>query len=123
LNNFSAKSLQRLVAYYKEKNGIDVITTAPLPLRLAAVDKRRQQLIAEDVIEYMKNNYPNYVLDPNAIIIGVTDEDMYIRNGTRNTPSATVRRDDSPSCHPHAMNPSTLESPPTTICSRAECAK
>jgi tetratricopeptide (TPR) repeat protein len=79
LNNFSTKSLQRLVAYYKEKNGIDVITTAPLPLRLAAVDKRRQQLIAEDVIEYMKTNYPNYVLDPNAIIIGVTDEDMYIR--------------------------------------------
>lgn len=79
LNNFSTKSLQRLVAYYKEKNGIDVITTAPLPLRLAAVDKRRQQLIAEDVIEYIKTNYPNYVLDPNAIIIGVTDEDMYIR--------------------------------------------
>jgi predicted Zn-dependent protease len=79
LNNFSAKSLHRLVAYYKENYRIDVITTAPLRLRLAAVDKRRQQLVAEDVIDYMKLNYPSQTLDPNAIMIGVTDEDMYIR--------------------------------------------
>ena len=79
LNNFSTKSLRRLVAYYKENYRIDVITTAPLRLRLAAVDKQRQQLVAEDVIDYMKLTYPSQTLDPNAIMIGVTDEDMYIR--------------------------------------------
>ena len=79
LNNFSTSSLQGLVTYYKEKNGIDAITTQPLPLRLAAIDKRRQQLVAEEVIELMKRTHPKLVEDPNAILIGLTDEDMYIR--------------------------------------------
>lgn len=80
LNNFSTGSLNRLVTYYKEKNGIDAITTQPLSLRLAASDKRRQQLIAEEVIELIKRTFPKLVADPNAILIGLTDEDMYIRN-------------------------------------------
>jgi tetratricopeptide (TPR) repeat protein len=79
LNDFSTGSLNRLVNYYKEKNGIDVITTQPLPLRLAAIDKRRQQLVAEDVIELIKRTHPKLVEDRNAILIGLTDEDMYIR--------------------------------------------
>jgi tetratricopeptide (TPR) repeat protein len=79
LNNFSTGSLNRFVTYYKEKNGIDAVPIEPLPLRLAAIDKRRQQLIAEDVIELMKRSYPKLVADPNAILIGLTDEDMYIR--------------------------------------------
>lgn len=79
LNNFSTGSLNRLVTYYKEKNGIDAITTQPLPLRLAAIDKRRQQLVAEEVIELIKRTHPKLVEDPNAILIALTDEDMYIR--------------------------------------------
>ncbi len=79
LNNFSTGSLNRLVSYYKERNGIDAITTKPLPLRLAAMDKRRQQLVAEEVIDLIKRTYPKLVEDPNAILIALTDEDMYIR--------------------------------------------
>lgn len=78
LNDFSTSSLDRLVAYYKEKNGIDAIATQPLPLRLAAIDNRRQQLVAEQIIELMKRTHPKLVADPNAILIGLTDEDMYI---------------------------------------------
>jgi tetratricopeptide (TPR) repeat protein len=79
LNNFSTQSLNRLVTYYKQKNGIEAIPIQPLPLRLAAIDKRRQQLVAEDVIELMKRTHSKLVEDPNAILIGLTDEDMYIR--------------------------------------------
>jgi tetratricopeptide (TPR) repeat protein len=80
LNNFSTTSLNRLVTYVKQKPGIEAITTESLPLRLAAMDNRRQQLIAEEVIELMKRSYPTLVADPNAILIGLTDQDMYIRD-------------------------------------------
>ena len=79
LNHFSTESLNRLVTYYKQKTGIEAITAQPLPLRLAAIDNRRQQLVAEDIIELMKRSYPKLLADPNAILIGLTDEDMYIR--------------------------------------------
>jgi len=67
------------VSYYKEKSGIDVITLEPLPLRLAAIDNRRQQQVAEEIVELMKRTYPNLVADPNAVLIGLTNEDMYMR--------------------------------------------
>ena len=43
------------------------------------MDKRRQQLVAEEVIDLIKRTYPKLVEDPNAILIALTDEDMYIR--------------------------------------------
>ena len=79
LSTFSTASLNRLVTYYKEKTGIEAIASQPLPLRLAALDNRRQQLVAEEVIEFMKRSYPKLAADPNAILIALTDEDMYIR--------------------------------------------
>jgi len=79
LNSFSTADVKRLVAYYKEKTGIDAITTEPLPLRLAALDNRRQQLVAEEIVGVMKRAYPNLASDPNAVLIGLTNEDMYIR--------------------------------------------
>jgi len=66
--------------HYKETSGIQAITLAPLPLRLAAIDNRRQQLVAEDIIELMKSSNPNLARDPNAIVIGLTNEDMYSRS-------------------------------------------
>lgn len=79
LNNFPASSLDRLVTYYKEKTGIEAIPTEPLQLRLAAADKLRQQLVAEEVIGLVKRSHSKLASDPNAILIAVTDEDMYIR--------------------------------------------
>src|SRR5262249_27433166 len=58
LNHFSAGSLQQLITFYRRKIGIDAIPMEPLPLRLAAIDNRRQQLVAEEVIELMKRTYP-----------------------------------------------------------------
>ena len=77
-NNFPAASLKRLVKSCKEKTGIDVIVTQPVPFLLSTIDKRRQQVIAEEAISLMKLRYPNIASDPNAVVIGLTDEDLFV---------------------------------------------
>ena len=79
LNNFSGASITRLANSCKQKTGIDVVVMQPVPFALSTVDKRRQQVIAEEAINLMKLRYPNLASDPNAVVIGVTDEDLYIR--------------------------------------------
>jgi len=78
LSDFSAASLKRLVNFYKQKLGVEAILTRPVPFALSTIDKRRQQVVAEYAVELMKSHYPNLAADPNAIVIGLTDEDMYI---------------------------------------------
>jgi tetratricopeptide (TPR) repeat protein len=82
LSNYSAASLTKLVNFCKEKIGVQAILIQPLPFALSTVNKRRQQVIAEEAIELIKVKYPNLAADPNAVIIGLTDEDMYIRKQT-----------------------------------------
>jgi len=82
LGNFSRAPLTRLVTYYKRKSGVSAISTAGLPLEFAAIDTLRRQVIAEEVVELMKRKYPKLAEDPNAILIGLTDQDMYIREKT-----------------------------------------
>lgn len=82
LGNFSSGTLNKLITYYQQKPGVKAIPTQAVPLALSVMDKRRQQLVAEEVIELMKLRYPELAADPNAILIGLTDEDMYIRDKT-----------------------------------------
>ena len=79
LNNFSAASLKNLANWCKQKTGIEVIVTEPVPFALTTVDKRRQQVIAEEAIDLMKARYTELASDPNAIVIGLTDEDLFAR--------------------------------------------
>lgn len=79
LGDFSPASLTKLANFCKEKAGVEAILTQPVSFTLSTVDKRRDQVIAEDALDLMKRKYPHLVADPNAILIGVTDKDMYIR--------------------------------------------
>ena len=79
LSKFSAASLTRLANACKQKTGIDVIVTQPVAFALTTVDKKRQQVIAEEVINLMTLRHRELASDPNAIVIGVTDEDLFIR--------------------------------------------
>lgn len=79
LGNFSAASLTKLVNFCKQKTGINASVTQAVPFALSTIDKRRQQVIAEDAIELMKFRLPDLAADPNAVVIGLTDEDMYMR--------------------------------------------
>jgi tetratricopeptide (TPR) repeat protein len=79
LSNFSAASLTKLANYCKQKTGIEVTVVQPVPFTLSTIDKQRQQVIAEEAIELIKLGHANLAADPNAIVIGLTDADMYIR--------------------------------------------
>ena len=79
LNNFSRASLTKLVNSCKQKTGIEVNVTQPVPFVLSTVNKQREQVIAEEAINLIKLRYPNLAADPNAIVIGLTDQDLYVR--------------------------------------------
>ena len=79
LNNFSAASLTRLANSCKQKTGIEVIALQPVPFTLSTVNKQRQQVVFEEAVALIKLRYPKLAADPSAIVIGLTDEDMYVR--------------------------------------------
>ena len=79
LGDFSTASLTKFASSSKQKTGIEVIVTQPVPFALTTVDKRRQQVIAEEAINLMRAHYPELASDPNAIVIGLTNEDLFIR--------------------------------------------
>lgn len=83
LNNYSAASLTKLVNFCKQKIGVEPIITEAVPFALTTVDKKRQQVIAEEAVELMKLKNRALVQDPNAVVIGFTDQDMYIRRNEK----------------------------------------
>ncbi len=71
--------LDTLQAYYKQRYDLTVEILPPISLEPVVVDERRRQLIAEELIELMKRRYPEHARSPQAILIGITEGDMYIR--------------------------------------------
>ena len=67
-----------LLAFYRTKYGLELKVLAPVAVPAWARGELRNQLIAEELVEAMKRTYPQYAHDPDAILIGITDQDMYI---------------------------------------------
>ena len=67
-----------LLSYYRKKYGLELHVLAPVPLPGWTRDESRHQLIAEELVEAIKRAYPQFATDPDAVLVGVTDEDMYI---------------------------------------------
>src|SRR6185503_9419726 len=63
LNNYSAASVTKLVNFCKQKTGIQAIVTQPVPFVLTTVDKKRQQVIAEEALELIRVKYPELISD------------------------------------------------------------
>ncbi len=82
LGDFSSAATADLATYYKRKFGIGIVCLSAIPLDASTFDARRHQLIAEDVIELIKRTYPKLAQDPDAIVIGLTERDMYVRGKT-----------------------------------------
>jgi tetratricopeptide (TPR) repeat protein len=80
LGSFPTASLTKFANSSKQKTGVEVIVTEPVPFALTTVDKRRQQVIAEEAINLMRARNPELASDPNAIVIGLTNEDLFIRS-------------------------------------------
>ena len=79
LGDFPSDKVQGLRLYYRQKYGLSIETLARLPLDASAVNSERQQLVAEEVVALMKRAHPELVADPRALMIGLTNDDMYIR--------------------------------------------
>jgi predicted Zn-dependent protease len=78
LGDFPSSTIRDLIAHYRSKYGLSIETLPNLPLNSSIGDTDRQQLIAEAVIALMKSAYPDLTNAPDAIVIGLTTEDMYI---------------------------------------------
>ena len=79
LGDFPSESVALLVAYYKQKFDLRIETLPGLSLEDNVRDSSRNQLVAENVIAMMKNLNSALALDHEAILIGITNEDMYIQ--------------------------------------------
>lgn len=79
LGEFPSAVLSQLVSYYKDKYDLTIETLPPIELESAVFDPDRQQLIAEELIALMKRHYPALANDPEAVLIGLTQGDMYIQ--------------------------------------------
>ena len=78
LGGFPTSKAQALAAYYRGKYGLMAGVLPPAPLDLAAFNDGRGQFMSEMVIDGMKRACPVQAEDPEAILIGLTDEDIYI---------------------------------------------
>ena len=78
LGDFPNDIAADLASFYREKYKIETETLPSVPLSEIAVNKKRDQLIAEQVVAIMKQANPQITNDPEAIMIGLTTQDMYI---------------------------------------------
>jgi YD repeat-containing protein len=67
-------------AYYQAKFGLKVEILSAIPLSASLWNPGRHQLIAESIIAKMKETLAEKAKDLQAILVGVTAEDMYIRS-------------------------------------------
>ena len=78
LGEFPKATADELASFYKTKYGISTETLPTVHLPPSTRNAGRQQLIAEEAVDLMKRVNPEIISDPNAILIGLTTEDMYI---------------------------------------------
>ncbi|HJS97800.1 MAG TPA: cytochrome c oxidase assembly factor Coa1 family protein [Terriglobales bacterium] len=72
-------SLKDLAKYSQQKLGVTLTLLPSLPLDESVIDVHRDQAVTEEILETMKRKIPA-AADPHAIVIAVTDRDMYARN-------------------------------------------
>jgi predicted Zn-dependent protease len=80
--DFSDAYVNELAQHYRQKYNLRVSVLPRAPLEDRTIDKNRHQLIAEELIETMKPKYQHLVTNSKAVIIGLTSNDIYIRQYT-----------------------------------------
>jgi len=66
--------------YYKSKFGVDVSVLPSLSPEPSIIDRKRNQIDAENCIDFLQRKYPQLARDPSAVLIALTSSDMYIRS-------------------------------------------
>lgn len=71
--------INALVGHYREKFGMEVEVLPRMKPGSGDLDASRQQLIAENVTESVRQAHPEYARNTSVILLGVTGQDMYPR--------------------------------------------
>lgn len=79
LGELAPPKLDELANYYKQKYDLAIEILPAVEVKPWLMDYMRRQLIAEEVIGQLKRDYPKLANDRTAILIGITTQDMYIR--------------------------------------------
>ena len=75
----SKKTLQGLASGFEKAYGIEVTVLQAADVPEAARDPERDQLIPEEVIKALRYDFPDVTANRAAVLIGVVDEDLYLR--------------------------------------------
>jgi len=80
LGDAASADVSELVTFFNKEFGISIKTLAPIPLPAVAYDPARKQWIAEMLVQSMAASFPDIAADPDSRIVGVLEDDLYIRN-------------------------------------------
>ena len=72
-----AIDVEKLAEYYQQKFHIHITVLPAVPLSESSYSLPRQQYAAEDVIADLRQGEPALARDPDAVLIALTDEDIY----------------------------------------------
>lgn len=81
VGDFPREDADALVAHYQEKFDLTIQVLPAIPVPEEAMDAERGQLIAERLLEAIAAD-DVVAADPDAVVIGLTDIDMYIAGHT-----------------------------------------
>jgi predicted Zn-dependent protease len=79
--DFPREDADTLVAHFREKFGLTIEVLPSIPVPEEAIDRERDQLIAERLLDAIAAA-DIVTVDPDAVVIGLTDVDMYIASET-----------------------------------------
>ena len=94
LGDFPDQTVDELVSHYQNKFSITIEKLPRIPLDPSFADKGRDQMAAEALITLIKEKSEHLPADPSPLVIGLTQEDMYIRSSTWRF-AFNYRRDDT----------------------------
>jgi YD repeat-containing protein len=80
LGNTATGDAADLTSFFANELGIPIKTLPAMPLPAEAYDASRKQWVAELLVQAMEAKYSEVAADPDAKIIGVLEDDQYIRD-------------------------------------------
>lgn len=79
LGKTNTASVHPLMEAVGQRYGLEIHLLPPIDLPPWAWNASRKQFAAEDLVAAMELSYPKLAADPAAILIGITNQDMYIQ--------------------------------------------
>jgi predicted Zn-dependent protease len=79
IGNSAGGEVDDLANFLRTNFNVSSEVLPPMPMPETGYDAKRKQWIAEMLLEAMASHFPDRVADPDARIMGVIDDDIYIR--------------------------------------------